>query len=116
MEALPRRLEAYKTKEGKEPFWDWYYSQDNVVKALVLVRFKRVEKGLFGDHKAEGKGVWALRFDDGQGTRIYYGLTDNQKVVLLLSGGEKKRQGRDIQEAIAFWEDYKKNEKHKDQK
>lgn len=107
MEAKPRTIEIYKTGEGKRPYLDWFEDQDNNVQGMVEVRLKRVEKGLFGDHHGEGGGVWALIFDDGPGYRVYYALTDDQKVVLLLTGGGKKRQNRDIQQAIAYWEDYK---------
>ncbi len=111
MEAIPRTIDVYKTAEGKKPYWDWFDGQNSEVQGLVEVRMKRVEKGLLGDHHSEGGGVWALIFDDGPGTRVYYGLTDSQKVVLLLVGGNKKRQNRDIQQAIAYWEDFKKNDK-----
>ena len=109
METTPRTIDTYKTAEGKRPYWEWFDDQTPEVQGMVEVRLKRVEKGLFGDHHSEGGGVWALIFDDGPGYRVYYGLTDSQKVVLLLSGGGKKRQNRDIQQAIAFWEDYKKH-------
>jgi putative addiction module killer protein len=109
MEATPRTIEIYKTGEGKRPFKEWFEAQEIQVRNRIDVRLKRVEQGLFGDHHSEGGGVWALIFDDGPGYRVYYGLTDSQKVVLLLSGGGKKRQNRDIQQAMAFWEDFKKN-------
>ncbi len=114
MEAIPRTIEIYQNVEGKKPYRLWLDEQSINVQSLVNVRLNRVEKGLFGDHHSEGGGVWALIFDDGPGTRIYYGLTDSQKVVLLLVGGNKKRQNKDIQQAIAFWEDFKKNDKAKD--
>lgn len=111
MEAIPRIIDYYKKPDGKRPFLDWLVGETKEVRALVKVRLDRVEKGLLGDHHSEGNGVWALIFDDGPGTRVYYGLTDSQKVVLLLAGGNKKGQNQDIQQAIGFWEDFKKNEK-----
>lgn len=116
MEAIPRTIEMYQTAEGKIPFQEWQDSLTKEARTLIDVRLKRVERGLFGDHHAEGSGVWALIFDDGPGTRIYYGLTDTQKLVLLLVGGHKKRQNQDIQQAIGFWEDFKQNEKPEEQK
>jgi putative addiction module killer protein len=110
MEAISRTIEIFKTSEGKRPFWEWLEDQNLDVQGIVEVRLKRVEKGLFGNHHSEGNGVWALIFDEGPGHRVYYALTANQRVVLLLTGGGKKRQNRDIQQAIAFWEDYKKND------
>lgn len=111
MEAVPKTIDIYKSAQEKMPFSEWLNGQTKEVRAIVDVRLKRVEKGLLGDHHAEGSGVWALIFDDGPGTRVYYGLAESQKVVLLLTGGNKKRQDKDIQDAIAFWEDYKKNDK-----
>jgi len=108
METIQRTIEVYKTGEGKRPYWEWFEDQDLDVQGMIEIRLKRVEKGLFGDHHSEGSGVWALIFDDGPGYRVYYALTDSQKVVLLLSGGGKKRQNRDIQQAIVCLEDFKK--------
>jgi len=81
-----------------------------------LTRFKHIENGNLGDHHSEGKGVWAFIYDFGPGYRVYYGLTDEQKIVLLLSGGGKKRQNRDIQKAIEYWEDYKARKGEDDKK
>jgi len=116
MEALPRTIEIYQNEQGGKPYRQWLDQQPKEVQVIVDIRLKRVEKGLLGDHHAEGSGVWALIFDDGPGTRVYYGLTDSQKIVLLLVGGNKKRQNKDIQQAIAYWEDFKKNEKAKEKK
>jgi putative addiction module killer protein len=114
MEAIPRIIEIYQTAAGKKPYRFWLDSQTINVQSMVNVRLKRVEKGLLGDHHSEGGGVWALIFDDGPGIRVFYGLTDRQKMVLLLVGGNKKRQNKDIQQAIAFWGDFKKNDSLKD--
>lgn len=111
MEVIPRTIEIYKTAKGKRPFSEWFEEQEEKMRFRIEVRLKRVEKGLFGDHHGEGSGVWALIFDDGPGYRVYYALTGDQKVVLLLSGGGKKRQNKDIQQAISYWEDYKNNDK-----
>ena len=86
MEAVPKTIDIYKSAQEKMPFSEWLNGQTKAVRAIVDVRLKRVEKGLLGDHHAEGSGVWALIFDDGPGTRVYYGLAESQKVVLLLTG------------------------------
>ena len=116
MEATPKAIEQYETKEGKHPFTDWLDEQDVNVRSRVLTRFKHVERGNFGDHHSEGKGIWALIYDFGPGYRVYYALTGEQKVVLLLSGGGKKRQNRDIQQAIEYWEDYKSRKGEEEKK
>lgn len=118
MEALPRTIEIYIDAKGKRPFVDWRDCLDVNTRARVRTRLNKVEGGNLGDHKAEGGGVFALRLDFGPGYRIYYGLTNEQKIVLLLSGGDKKKQNQDIQEAIRLWEEYKerKAKEEKDKK
>ena len=59
--------------------------------------------GNFGDHKSVGEGVWERRIDWGPGLRIYYGRKD-EKLVLLLGGGDKSSQSRDILRAREFWQ------------
>ncbi len=107
MEALPRTIEYYVDIRGKVHFADWLEDLDIKTQARIVSRLKKVEAGNLGDHHAEGSGVFALIFDLGPGYRVYYGLTDEKKVVLLLSGGDKKRQNQDIQEAIRLWGEYK---------
>ena len=107
MEAFLRTIEYYKDIKGKVRFSDWLEDLDLKTQARIVARLRKVEAGNLGDHHSEGAGVFALRFDFGPGYRVYFGLTDEKKVVLLLSGGDKKRQDQDIQEAIRLWEEYK---------
>lgn len=65
----------------------------------------RFEQGNFGDHKAVGNGIYEARFMFGSGYRVYYAL-DGQEVVLLLLGGDKQRQPKDIKKAQQHWQDY----------
>ncbi len=109
METEPRKIEIYRTRDGKAPYTDWYHSLNIDVQKKIYTRMKRVIGGNVGDHHSEGKGVWALIFDYGPGYRIYYGLHGNT-LVLLLNGGSKKRQNHDIALAQKYWEDYKAND------
>lgn len=61
--------------------------------------------GNLGDHKSIEKGVWELRFDFGAGYRVYY-AEENNKIILLLCGGNKSNQKQDIKKAISYWQDY----------
>jgi putative addiction module killer protein len=54
-----------------------------------------------------GSGVFEVRIDFGPGYRVYFGK-DGERVVILLGGGAKKRQQRDIENALSNWEDYKR--------
>ena len=66
--------------------------------ARIAIRIDRMEDGNFGDHKAVGDGVSELRIDVGQGYRVYYTIRQT-RVVILLCGGDKSSQPRDIQRA-----------------
>ena len=73
----------------------------------ILRRIDRLAGGNFGDHKFLGEGVSELRIDFGPGYRVYYAQPE-QGVVLLLWGGLKRTQVRDIKQAIRFWIDYQR--------
>ncbi|MXY56439.1 MAG: type II toxin-antitoxin system RelE/ParE family toxin [Gammaproteobacteria bacterium] len=70
--------------------------RDKRAQARIAVRIDRMEEGNFGDHRSIGDGVSELRVDVGAGYRIYY-TTRQQSVVILLCGGDKSRQRKDIE-------------------
>ena len=72
----------------------------------VDIRLNRVRLGNFGDAKPVGSGVFELRIDLGPGLRIYY-AEHSRRVVLLLGGGDKRTQQRDINNAITWWKQWK---------
>ena len=76
-------------------------------KARVL----RFETGNLGDHKSVGDGIWEARLDFGPGYRLYFGR-DGLSVVLLLVGGDKASQAKDIAAAKHYWNDFRKAAKH----
>lgn len=69
-------------------------------------RVLRMMPGNFGDHKFCHDGVWELRIDVGPGYRVYYAIADGQ-IILLLCGGDKRTQPKDIEYACACWHDWK---------
>ena len=82
-----------------ETFSDWLqHLRDHVGKAKILVRIDRLRLGLFGDAKSAGNGVSELRIDFGHGYRIYY-TKRNKELIILLAGGDKSSQNRDIRKA-----------------
>ncbi len=96
----------YETEEGACPFADWFDGLDARAAAKVRTAIARIETGNLGDVKPVGEGVSERRIDFGPGYRVYFGQ-DGQRLVILLLGGTKKRQQRDIAQAKAYWRDYK---------
>ena len=100
-------LELYKTAIGKCPFEIWIQDiKEILTRAKILTRLDRLKLGNFGDCKPIEEGVCELRIDYGPGIRIYYGKIGN-KVLLLLCGGDKSSQTKDIIKAKEYWKDYK---------
>jgi putative addiction module killer protein len=94
------------TSTGKVPYQDWLSRlRDKVGKASVIRRMLRIELGEFGDYKRVGGGVYELRVDVGPGYRVYFGTVGSTIVVLLL-GGDKSTQARDIERAKEYWKDF----------
>jgi putative addiction module killer protein len=102
-----RELREYVTETGRNPFADWLHSlRDLNARARIRVRLNRVRLGNLGDHKSVGEGVTELRLDFGPGYRVYLGQ-DGDVLVILLCGGDKRTQARDIATAQQYWQAYK---------
>lgn len=101
---------VYQTNSGKEPFSKWLFDLDQKARSIVIARIKRVTLGNFGDCKLLKKadGVWELRIDYGAGYRVYFGK-DGYTIVVLLVGGDKSSQDRDIEKAHEHWLTYKES-------
>ncbi|MDP4200484.1 MAG: type II toxin-antitoxin system RelE/ParE family toxin [Bacteroidota bacterium] len=106
MEAITRELRLYNTLNGERPFSSWLRSLDAPLRVIVRQRLVRASLGNFGDTKPEGEGVQTLRIHEGPGYRLYYGI-DGKEIVLLLCGGDKSSQSKDIRNAKKYWKDYK---------
>ena len=85
----------------------WFRILDAAAAAKVTAAIGRLERGNFSNVKGVGAGVFEYRIDFGPGYRVYFGK-DGDAVVILLGGGTKKRQDRDITTAQERWADYKK--------
>lgn len=98
----------YVTTEGKDVFGEWLTSlPDKRAAAKVAVRINRLAAGNFGECKALREGVWELKIDYGPGYRVYYAKS-GKTCVLLLCGGDKRKQAADINRAIEYWQDYQR--------
>jgi putative addiction module killer protein len=106
LEIQPRELLLFINSNGRKPFSEWLSTLSVEDYLIIRNRLDRVEKGNFGDVKSLGDGVYELRFHQRGGFRIYYGL-DGRKVVLLLLGGDKSTQSKDIKLAKRYWSEYK---------
>jgi putative addiction module killer protein len=103
MVETPYRLEYYLDDNGKAPFLEWLYSlRDKMAVYRIRARLDRVELGNFGTVKSLGDGVSELKIDYGPGYRVYYAM-NGKTVVLLLVGGDKSTQHKDIVTAKAYW-------------
>lgn len=98
-------VKAHVTASGNNPFEDWLNGLDMSIKPEVAKRLSRLRLGNFGDHKKLGDGLWELRIFSGPGYRVYFGKDDSQLVILLI-GGDKDSQKRDIAKAKTYWRDY----------
>ena len=108
MQTFPYQIDYYVAADGRVPFKDWLEKLRDVQgRAKVRVRLDRVRLGNLGDHRPVGDGVLELRIDCGPGYRVYFAL-DGQSLVLLLFGGDKGSQVKDIARAKEFWRDYQK--------
>ena len=100
-------LRYYQTAAGERPFVEWLEDlNDRQARTRIEARLARVAVGNFGDVEPVGEGVMELRIDWGPGYRVYFARL-GQVVVLLLCGGDKRTQQKDINRAKGYFEDYK---------
>ena len=108
-----KTLLVYKDKNGKEPFTDWLNGlKDAKVRRRILVRLRRLEQGNSGDSKHIRDRLYELRLFFGPGYRVYFGK-DGDTVIVLLAGGDKSSQDKDILVSLQYWQDYRSNDKLK---
>lgn len=103
-------VREYLDEDGFSPFADWFASLDAVAAAKITVVLARIEQGNLSNVKGVGEGVLEFRLDFGPGLRVYFGR-DGDVLVILLAGGTKKRQQRDIEVAQARWASFKRRKR-----
>jgi putative addiction module killer protein len=110
VEASSRELRVYESPSGKVPFDDWIEGlRDAKGRAQIQVRLDRLEQGNLGDCKPVCEGVLELRIKLGPGYRVYFG-EDGPLVILLLIGGDKSTQDKDIKTAKLYWQQYRRDQ------
>jgi len=110
---IEREIKKLELQNGLVPFDEWFDAlHDRKMQAAVDARLTRVRAGNFGDCKSVGGGVFELRIALGPGIRVYYGL-QGQQVVILLGGGDKSTQARDIRRAQQLWQQFTKHASEK---
>ncbi|MFI3300078.1 MAG: type II toxin-antitoxin system RelE/ParE family toxin [Candidatus Gastranaerophilales bacterium] len=95
-----------KQANDKEPIYDWLETLDNSAKIRILNRILRLEEGIFGDCKKISADISELRFSFGSGYRIYYHQYKNT-IVLLINGGDKSTQSKDIIKAQKLLDEWR---------
>lgn len=110
---IEREIKKLELRNGLVPFDEWFDTlHDRKMQAAVDARLTRVRAGNFGDCKSVGGGMFELRIALGPGFRVYYGL-QGQRVVILLGGGDKSTQARDIRRAQQLWQQFTKHASEK---
>ncbi len=108
--ATPKTVIIYADKTGIEPFTKWLEGlRDVQARRRILIRLRRVAQGNYGDYRFLRDGVYELRFPFGPGYRVYFG-EDGDTVVVVLVGGEKSSQEKDIEQAKTSWQEYQSHD------
>src|ERR1700751_5644889 len=107
--AMPE-LRYYVAAGGGQPFAEWFAELGPVSRARVTRALARLEQGNFSSVKSVGEGVLEYRIDFGPGYRVYFGR-DGDALVILLTGGTKKRQQRDVEAAHDYWRAYRQSKR-----
>jgi len=103
-------INIYKPHNGKPPFEKWFSSlKDKKTKQIIQARIDRAVFGKLGDIKGLGDDVFEFRIDYGPGFRVYFSI-QGQNILLLLVGGNKKTQRKDIEKSKLYLKDWKSYE------
>lgn len=100
-------IRRYLTESGRDVFGEWLSElRDLRTRAKIVARIDRLSAGNFGDCKTLRGGLFEMRIDWGPGYRVYYAMV-GKACVLLLCGGDKRKQASDIKRALENLKDYR---------
>lgn len=100
------KIVIFETASRRRPFEKWFNDLDGQAQRTIALRLDRISLGNFGDCEHLRAGVWELKIHFGPGYRVYFGK-DRGAIVIIISGGLKKTQPKDIEKAIEYWGLYK---------
>jgi putative addiction module killer protein len=103
-------VREYIDDAGRNPFGTWFAGLDIAAAVRVAVALERITQGHRSAMKGVGEGVLEYKIDFGPGYRVYFGK-DGDRLVILVGGGTKKRQSKDIEAAQLAWKDYKRRKR-----
>jgi putative addiction module killer protein len=99
------KVREYIRSDGSSPYQEWLKTLPVRIRARIEARVTRFELGNLGDCMSLGRGVFEARFHFGPGYRLYFGVR-GRTVVILLCGGDKSTQSKDIYRAQEYWQEY----------
>lgn len=100
----------YQREDGSRPFLEWFSGlRDKLTQTRILARLSQIESGNLGDWAPVGDGVIEFRLHFGPGFRIYAGRSGTSWIVLLC-GGDKSSQVKDIHKAKQLWSEWKRRQ------
>ena len=103
-------IREYIDRKGFSPFAKWFNRLNAPAAAKIVTAIVRMQQGTLSNTKGVGEGVFEYRVDFGPGYRVYFGK-DGDALIILLGGGTKKLQQKDIQDARAIWKEYKRRKR-----
>ncbi len=98
-------VRIFHQENGRAPFAIWLKDLDGSIRVRINARIARFQDGQFGDHKSVGDGVVEARLFFGAGYRVYFSILGNE-IILLLTGGDKSAQRKDVIVAKEFLKSY----------
>ncbi len=101
-------IRSYICSTGAVPFERWFMSLTPIMASKVTTALTRLERGNYSNVKRLKNGIFEYKINWGPGVRIYFGQ-DGEKLIILLGGGTKLRQNKDIQLAVKLWKEYLSN-------
>jgi putative addiction module killer protein len=109
---MNNNINEYTDTTGKSPYATWLDNLRDVrARARIILQVDKMELGLFGDVEPIGDGLSELRVHYGPGYRVYFGK-ERTRLYLLLCGGDKSTQSKDIKKAKEYWKDHKRRIEH----